>query len=419
MTVKELCTLIEENQNALFELLGDLIRINSENFGTSGNEQPLAEYIHGLCRSLGLESELYSPMELENFEEHPDYWPGHHLENRPNVTARWHGKQDRDALMLMGHTDTVPIGDVSAWDDDPLWGGIRDGKIYGRGACDDKYALAAALFVIRLLKDSGFVPRKNMLFTAYSDEENGGSHGALAAALKYPCDCIVNMDGRNGQIWNCASGGQVLTYRYHGLETADSAEATAAVLPVVMEKLREFAKRREEELTANRFYAGTGIPTHSFRYQQIGAGINGAAMNAGALTFTFYTVKHKAEIDAELTALETELNSSLAPLGFVGDGFVRDTRFFHYGFCEPDDSNILDMVAAGKEATGRDILVCGSCLSDLSVLLKFGAGTAFAFGGGRDFSQDGGPHQPNEFITCEEFMAFTKTIGAYILRTLG
>ena len=102
--------------------------------------------------------------------------------------------------MLMAHLDTVEIGDRANWTVDPFGGEIIDGKIYGRGACDDKYGIAASLFLIKVLQSLGFTPKKNLLFTAYCDEEHGGSHGALAAVLRYPTSRIVNLDGREDQI---------------------------------------------------------------------------------------------------------------------------------------------------------------------------------------------------------------------------
>jgi hypothetical protein len=44
-------------------------------------------------------------------------------------------------LLLLGHTDVVPIGD--GWTKDPFGGSVRDGRIYGRGASDMKGGLAA------------------------------------------------------------------------------------------------------------------------------------------------------------------------------------------------------------------------------------------------------------------------------------
>ena len=42
-----------------------------------------------------------------------------------------------------GHTDVVPPGDAAAWPDDPFAGVVRDGVLYGRGACDMKGGIAA------------------------------------------------------------------------------------------------------------------------------------------------------------------------------------------------------------------------------------------------------------------------------------
>ena len=130
-------SLIDERKAELFELLSGMIRVNSENGGSWGNEQAMAEHVAELCRELGLEKEVYSPLDLPGFREHPDYMEGRNLENRPNVTAVWKGEADENRLMLMGHSDTVLIGDRANWSFEPLSGEIRDGKILGRGACDD------------------------------------------------------------------------------------------------------------------------------------------------------------------------------------------------------------------------------------------------------------------------------------------
>lgn len=418
MNTEKLCALIEQKQDRLFELLGDLIRINSENFSSYGNEKECPAYIAELCRKLGLETDFYSPMDLENFENHPDFFPGRHLEDRYNVTARWAGKEDTDALMLMGHHDTVVIGNPENWSFDPLSGEVRDGNIWGRGACDDKYALATVLFLIELLQAEGYTPGKNLLFTAYCDEEKGGSHGALAAALRYPCDRIVNMDCKNFEIWHCASGGQDAAYRFHTAETVDSAKLTAQAVPVVMEVIEEFGARRRKELEENRFYKGTTIPETALRYMGIRAGDRGADLGVGEVMFCVYSDKTKEEIFEEYREMEAVLTERLAPLGIIGDGFVSCCRFFHYGYREPDCAGIVALQQAAKEATGRDLVPCGSCLSDLSVLMKYGGADVFAFGAGRDFGVYGGAHQADEFIECDRLVEYTKIIGAYMLKTL-
>lgn len=419
MEIKHICDLIDARKEELFALLSELIQINSENHRTHGNEKDLAKHINGLCTDLGLESRMYSPLELEGFENHPDYVPGGHLEDRYNVTACWKGERDENALMLMGHSDTVQIGDLKNWKDDPLSGRIQDGRIYGRGACDDKYALAAALFIIKLLKAENFKPKANLLFSAYVDEEYGGSHGALAAVLAYPCKRIVNMDGKANQIWHCGSGGQEVKYTYRTKEAVDSAKAAALALPLVLEEIESFAEKRREELSLNRFYAGTIIPGTSLRYMGIRAGNNGMDLGTGEVHFVYYTDKSKKEIAQEFAELEERIAQRLLPLGIVGGRFRDATRFFHYVFCEPDSEDIQIMLEAAEETTGKKPLVCGSCLSDLSVISKYGSSRAYGFGAGRNFAEEGGAHQPNEFMECDALVAYTKTIAAYILKILG
>ena len=419
MDIRQICTLIDERKDELFALLCDLIKFNSESHFSTGNEREVAEYVYKLCTEMELETDLYSPLDLEGFTQHPDYMEGRGLENRFNVTARMRGTEDRDALMLMGHTDTVEIGDVKNWELDPLSGTIRDGKIWGRGACDDKYAIATGLFILKLLKEEGVVLKKNLLFSAYCDEEYGGSHGALASALRYPADRIVNMDGRENQIWNCGSGGQEAKFSFHTVNTADSAKYVALAIPTVLEVMDTFAQKRKAELEENRFYRGTIIPNTALRYMGIRAGNNGMDLGVGEIHFTYYTVKTKEEIYAEFKELEKVMNEKLAPFGVVGDGFRPHTRFFHYVHCEPDCQAITDLQEAAKEAGAPVPQVCGSCLSDLSVIAKYGSDSAFAFGAGRDFSQPGGAHQPNEYIGCDELLEFAKTIAAYVIKVLG
>lgn len=414
-----LCNLIDSRKEELYDLLCKLIRINSENFGAYGNEQACPAYIRDLCLELGMETEMYSPLDIPGYREHPDYLDGRHLENRYNVSAIWRGKTDENELMLMGHSDTVEIGDRQMWSFEPLLGEVRDGKIWGRGACDDKYALATALFLIKLLKEQGFTPKKNLVFSAYCDEERGGSNGALTAVLRDPCKRVVNMDCKNFEIWQCASGGGNLTYRFHTEKPVDSAVHAAKAMNVVMEVLERFAANRREELSRNPFYQDTIIPGTSFRYMGIHAGNDGADLGVGRLKVTFYTDKTKEEIFAELAELEEVLKERLTPMGVISDGFGLSTRFFHYTYTDPNNASILDMCEAAREVSGRELNVCASCLSDLSVILKYGSPDAYGFGIGRDFNAYGGAHQPDEFIECDKLVEYAKIIGTYILKTLG
>lgn len=418
MELQKIFSMIDERKEELFELLSSLVKINSENFSSHGNEKDVAQFVHNYCRELGLESAMYSPMDLPGFGEHPDYLPNHGLEDRYNVTAVWRGLEDKNALMLMAHSDTVQTGDPANWHLPPLSGAIKDGRVYGRGAGDDKSGIAVMLFITKLLKEAGFNPKKNLLLNAYCDEEYGGSHGALAAVLRDPCARIANLDSCEDSVINCATGGGELMYRFHAADPVDSSRPVARALSTVMDVLDIFAENRRAELEANRFYAGTIIPETAMRYIGVKCGENGQDLGVGQIHFVFYTDKTKAQIDPELEQLNALLQERLAPLGMVSDGFVPTTRFFHYVCCEPDCQDILDYLDAAELVTGKRPAVSGGGLSDQSVIAKYGCTNAFSVGPIRSFEKEGGAHQPNEFIECDKLLEFTKIMAAYVLKVL-
>ncbi|MDR3215915.1 MAG: Sapep family Mn(2+)-dependent dipeptidase [Clostridiaceae bacterium] len=69
-----------------------------------------------------------------------------------------------------GHLDTVPFGD--GWTKNP-YGEIADGKLYGRGAVDDKGPMLAALFAAKSLLDEGLKPKRRLRFIFGCNEETG------------------------------------------------------------------------------------------------------------------------------------------------------------------------------------------------------------------------------------------------------
>ena len=77
------------------------------------------------------------------------------------------------------------------------------------------------------------------------------------------------------------------------------------------------------------------------------------------------------------------------------------------------------MQEAALQVSGRELGPCGSCLSDRSVILKYGSKEAYGFGIGRDFSEYGGAHQPDEFIECDNLLEYAKIMMAYVVNTLG
>ncbi|MBF0531784.1 MAG: M20 family metallopeptidase [Candidatus Omnitrophica bacterium] len=147
----------------LIDLTQKVIAYNSEN--PPGNEAALGKFIERDMRSLGLEVKIHS------------FAP-----KRPNIIATLKGqlprKQAADrAILISPHYDTVPIG--QGWKYPPLGGVIHQGKIYGRGASDDKGNLAVCMEVMRSLTEDQVRLRHDLIMAATADEETGSHQGML------------------------------------------------------------------------------------------------------------------------------------------------------------------------------------------------------------------------------------------------
>lgn len=90
-----------------------------------------------------------------------------------------HGAVDGPGRYIFnGHQDTKPVDGMTV---DPFGGEIRDGRMYGRGACDMKSGLAAVLCAFKALVRSGRKPSRGITFYSDIEEEFGGPNGMTCA----------------------------------------------------------------------------------------------------------------------------------------------------------------------------------------------------------------------------------------------
>lgn len=90
--------------------------------------------------------------------------------------------------MLNGHIDTVPVGDESLWPHPPLGGVVADGRLWGRGACDMKSALACMVMAAADAAENGF--NGTLLVSGVVQEEVGGL-GARHLSQTVRSDVVV------------------------------------------------------------------------------------------------------------------------------------------------------------------------------------------------------------------------------------
>jgi acetylornithine deacetylase len=139
--------------NQSIDLLADLVRINSVNPNYAGGvpEATIAGYVEAFFRSRGIE--------VASLPVLPD---------RPNVIARIPGCDSSRRVILEAHLDTVSVDgmEISPWD--PI---VRDGKLYGRGACDTKGGMAAMMSAVASIAAEQIRPACEVVFAATIDEE--------------------------------------------------------------------------------------------------------------------------------------------------------------------------------------------------------------------------------------------------------
>ena len=151
-------------------ILKNLIKANSEN--PPGSTKDIVQYLHTTSQELGFSSkiQLVDPDGRENFITS--------IGNKPRK------------LVLCGHLDTVPAGDISLWDVPPFTGQIKDGYIYGRGAADMKGGVAAMLGTMAALYESGIHFPHQIVFAGTADEETT----MLGAQMLLKSEVIQNTD---------------------------------------------------------------------------------------------------------------------------------------------------------------------------------------------------------------------------------
>ena len=137
------------------ELTCALVRIDSVYRPEQGTaEEPVARYVADRLKAWGF------PVRMEEAA------PG-----RPNVMAELRGRRQGKTLLFEAHTDVVTEGDPRLWTYPPFGGTVAGDRIYGRGACDTKGNLAAAMVALKAIKDAGVDLPGRILLAVPVDEE--------------------------------------------------------------------------------------------------------------------------------------------------------------------------------------------------------------------------------------------------------
>lgn len=150
-------------------LTQQMVQIESSNLGTF--EAAMSEFVYDWLRRNTSAEVFREPV-------HP---------GRDNIVAILRGNSKAHNLTYICHMDTMPAGE--GWEHPPFGGEILDGKLYGRGACDMKAGLAAAMLAFRNLSRLGKPLKYDFQLIATVNEED-----AMTGAEQAVWDGYVNGD---------------------------------------------------------------------------------------------------------------------------------------------------------------------------------------------------------------------------------
>ena len=148
------------------DLLRRFIRIDTTN--PPGSEHLAADFLQAVLGAEGISSQRF------------DSAPG-----RTNLVADLTADSDEKPLILLHHTDVVPV-EADQWSVPPFEGLMRDGYVWGRGALDMKGMAVLELMTVLTLKRLGAKLRRPVRLLAVADEEAGSAYGAEWLDREHP-----------------------------------------------------------------------------------------------------------------------------------------------------------------------------------------------------------------------------------------
>ncbi|GAA4044351.1 ArgE/DapE family deacylase [Nonomuraea soli] len=166
-------------------------------------------------------------------------------------------------LVLQGHVDVVPTGDLAKWQgSDPFAARITGDTLHGRGACDMKAGLVANLAVVRALRRAGVRLVRPLAVHCVVSEEDGGLGAFATLARGHSGEAAVITEPTSGTVITANAG--ALTFRLevagmaaHGATRAEGVSAIEMFWPV-FETLRRLEASRNRDLPA--LFDGNALP---------------------------------------------------------------------------------------------------------------------------------------------------------------
>lgn len=376
------------------ELIDDLcqfIRIPSRSSLLGGEEGQLQTVIAQRMGSYGARVRTFEAGDVAGFFAHPlCCGPERQYTNRPTVVGEL-GPENAPALLILAHSDTVPLFKPKDWSFDPFGGELRDNGINGLGSCDDKWGLACLLGLMRFLGQQKHTLKKKLIFASTIDEENGVGNGTLLLTLAgIKAEAALYLDGVNMDLCLGNLGGSFFFLR-------PCQPLADAVMADHAQRLRQgcaaMSRRRiglfEHPLLQHNFRRENSLILYEWQEEQ------GPFFN-----IAFYTVpgEDHARFCQELESMVHHI------LG--GDLHGYQTSYlepwFESAMIDPTLPSVQCMQQAMRTVLQREPTLTTISKQDSFVLTNLAHIPTLAFGPRCQQQARGSSHQPDEYLPVED-----------------
>jgi acetylornithine deacetylase/succinyl-diaminopimelate desuccinylase family protein len=239
--------------------------------------------------------------------------------------------QGTPVVMLHAHIDTVPIAanEAQKWHVDPYAAVVENGRVYGKGAVDDKAPLAAMMRVILELAPSADTLRGTLVLVAAAEEETGGRLGTrwLADHGHLPmCDFIVVGEQTHNRVASAHKGVLRATVRTTGRSVhATNPDRGVNAITAMARAVLAFESYHQQ--LAQRVHPIVGVPTCNVGVIRGGSTAN-AVPDSCLIEMDRRMVpgEDPAEVQREMEAIVAALDVAPAEVT-IGDFLV--SNWFH------------------------------------------------------------------------------------------
>jgi acetylornithine deacetylase len=401
----------------MIEDLQALVRVPS----ITGSEEAVASWAAGALRELGLSVEVVSP-DPAAIRADPA-WPGEEMvrTSLPVVIGRA-GRPGGRRVILSGHLDVVPPGDLATWTADPWGGEIRDGSLYGRGACDMKGGVAAIMAAVRALGASGELERLDgeLIVALVPSEEDGGQGTLAAIRAGVTGDVAIIPEPSNLEIVVAHAG--AITFRLsvpgRAAHASQRREGISALDKLwVLSKALEADEARRNAAETDPLMTVLGLP-----YPTIIGIVSGGEWASTVLDRVTADGRYGVRLGQTAAEAEAELRAAVAA-ACASDEFLRDHPAtveitggrFGSARLASDHTLPVGIADVAERVTGRRPALLGEPYgADMQMFVNVGGTPCVIFGPG-DVKV---AHSADEHVPLDEVEACAQVLAAWLRQEL-